>query len=79
VGYLLMGWLMVVGFKEMQLSVPPGGVALIIAGGITYTVGVVFFAWRKLPYNHAIWHLFVMGGSICHFLAMLFYVLPAPA
>ena len=76
-GYLLMGWLMVVGFKEMQLSVPPGGVALIIAGGITYTVGVVFFSWRKLPYNHAIWHLFVMGGSICHFLAMLFYVLPA--
>jgi len=75
-GYVLMGWLMVVGFKEMQLAVPPGGVALIVAGGITYTVGVIFFAWRKLPYNHAIWHLFVMGGSICHFLAMLFYVLP---
>lgn len=77
VGYVLMGWLMVVGFKEMQLAIPPGGVNLIIAGGVTYTVGVIFFAWRKIPYNHAIWHLFVMGGSICHFLAMLFYVLPA--
>lgn len=75
-GYVLMGWLMVVGFKEMQLVIPPGGVMLIIAGGVTYTVGVIFFAWRKLPYNHAIWHLFVMGGSICHFFAMLFYVLP---
>jgi len=78
-GYLLMGWLMVVGFKEMQLSIPSGGMALIIAGGITYTVGVIFFAWRKLPYNHAIWHLFVMGGSMCHFFAMLFYVLPTSA
>ncbi len=76
VGYLLMGWLMVVGFKEMQLAIPSGGMALIIAGGITYTVGVIFFAWRKLPYNHVIWHLFVMGGSMCHFFAMLFYVLP---
>ncbi len=77
VGYVLMGWLMVVGFKEMQLAVPPGGIALIFAGGIFYTVGVIFFAWRKLPYNHAIWHLFVMGGSMCHFFAMLYYVLPA--
>lgn len=76
-GYVLMGWLMVVGFKELKLAIPPGGVSLIIAGGVTYTVGVIFFAWRKLPYNHAIWHLFVMGGSICHFLATLFYVLPA--
>ena len=79
VGYVLMGWLMVLGFKEMQLAVPPGGIALIFAGGITYTVGVIFFAWRKLPYNHAIWHLFVMGGSICHFFAMLYYVLPVSA
>jgi hemolysin III len=78
-GYVLMGWLMVVGFKEMKLAVPSGGVALILAGGITYTVGVIFFAWRKLPYNHAIWHLFVLGGSICHFFAILFYVLPSAA
>ncbi|MEJ2749072.1 MAG: hemolysin III family protein, partial [Anaerolineae bacterium] len=77
VGYVLMGWLMVVGFRELKLAVPPGGVTLIVAGGVTYTVGVIFFAWRKLPYNHAIWHLFVLGGSICHFLAILLYVLPA--
>ncbi len=76
VGYVLMGWLVVVAFKEMQIAIPSGGVALIIAGGITYTLGVIFYAWRKLPYNHAIWHLFVLGGSVCHFLAMLFYVLP---
>ncbi len=79
VGYLLMGWLLVVAFKELQAALPAGGIALIIAGGICYTVGVIFFAWRKLPYNHAIWHLFVMGGSICHFFAMLYYVLPMPA
>ncbi|MCA9922720.1 MAG: hemolysin III family protein [Anaerolineales bacterium] len=79
IGYVLMGWLIVVAFKEMLLVIPPGGIALIIAGGLTYTVGVIFYAWKKLPYNHAIWHLFVLGGSICHYFAMLFHVLPTSA
>ncbi len=79
VGYVLMGWLVVVAFRALQTAVPAGGVALILAGGITYTVGIFFFAWKKLPYHHAIWHLFVIGGSLCHFFAMLYYVLPLPA
>ncbi|MFQ5400382.1 MAG: hemolysin III family protein [Anaerolineae bacterium] len=76
VAYVLMGWLVVVAFKEMLAAVPPGGIALLVAGGAVYTIGVVFYAWEKLPYNHAIWHLFVLGGSICHFFAILFHVLP---
>ena len=79
IGYVLMGWLIVVAFKEMLLVIPPGGIALIIAGGLTYTVGVIFYAWKKLPYNHAIWHLFELGGSICHYFSMLFHVLPTSA
>jgi len=75
--YVLMGWLAVFAYREMVNSVPPQAVTLIFAGGIVYTAGVLFYAWQKLPYNHAIWHLFVMGGSICHFLAVLLHVLPA--
>ena len=74
--YVLMGWLVVIAFKQMLAHVPPGGVALLIAGGITYTLGVIFYAWEKLPFNHAIWHLFVLGGSAFHFFAVLFYILP---
>jgi hemolysin III len=69
--YVLMGWLCVIAFKEMLVSVPPGGVTFLIIGGVVYTVGVIFYAWHKLPYNHAIWHLFVLGGSICHFFAVI--------
>jgi hemolysin III len=75
--YVVMGWLAIFGYREMMSAVPPGGVVLIFAGGITYTLGVVFYAWQKLPYNHAIWHLFVLGGSVFHFFAVLFYTLPA--
>ena len=74
--YVLMGWLVVIAFREMLIQVPPGGVVLLFAGGMVYTAGVLFYAWEKLPFNHAIWHLFVLGGSICHFFAVLFYVLP---
>jgi len=48
-----------------------------VAGGLLYTAGVGFFAWEKLPYHHAIWHVFVIGGSVCHYFAVLYYVLPA--
>jgi len=74
--YVLMGWLVVIAFKEMLISVPSGGIILLIAGGLTYTLGVVFYAWKNIPFNHAIWHLFVLGGSACHFFAVLFYILP---
>ncbi|WP_420628857.1 PAQR family membrane homeostasis protein TrhA [Candidatus Leptofilum sp.] len=75
--YVLMGWLVVIAFKQMLVTVPPGGIVWLVVGGVVYTLGVLFYAWEKLPYNHAIWHLFVLGGSICHFFAVLFHVLPA--
>ncbi len=77
VAYVLMGWVVVIAFKELWVSLPMGGIFWLIGGGVTYTLGVIFYAWEKLPYNHAIWHLFVLGGSLCHFFAILFHVLPA--
>ena len=74
--YVLMGWLVVIAFKQMLITVPPGGIVWLVIGGVVYTLGVIFYAWEKLPYNHAIWHLFVLGGSVCHFFAILFHVLP---
>lgn len=75
--YILMGWLCVIALKQMLVSIPPGALVWLAVGGVVYTVGVIFLAWHKLPYNHAIWHLFVLGGSICHYFAILFYLLPA--
>ncbi|WP_106476679.1 PAQR family membrane homeostasis protein TrhA [Phytohalomonas tamaricis] len=74
--YLLMGWLMVLFADDMVASLSPLGVTLLVAGGITYTVGVVFYAIRAIPFHHAIWHLFVIGGSICHYLAIYYAVVP---
>ncbi len=70
-GYLLMGWLCVIAGRELILRVPAEGLLWLAFGGLLYTIGVLFYAWRKLPYSHAIWHLFVLGGSICHYLAVL--------
>lgn len=75
--YVAMGWLSVFLINSMIETMGVGGVAWIAAGGICYTLGVIPFLWEKLPYNHAIWHLFVIGGSTCHFIAILLYVLPA--
>jgi len=74
--YLLMGWIIVFLIKPLIASLPAGGIILLIAGGLAYSLGVIFYAWKKLPFNHAIWHLFVLAGSICHFCAIIFYVLP---
>ena len=68
--YVLMGWLAIVGIKEMLASIPTAGLILLVAGGLVYTLGIIFYAWKKLPYNHAIWHLFVLGGSVLHFFAI---------
>jgi hemolysin III len=75
--YLLMGWLIVVAASEVMARIPAGALTLLIAGGAIYTVGVVFFIWDRLPYNHAVWHLFVLGGSACHFFAIYGYVIPS--
>ncbi len=74
--YIGMGWIMIVAIKPMLAMVQTGGLILLLAGGLTYTIGCLFYAWKRLPYNHALWHLFVLGGSVCHFFAILFYVLP---
>ncbi len=73
--YVGMGWLVVIALKPLLASIPLGGVMWLAAGGLLYTFGVIFYLARKLPFNHAIWHMFVLGGSACHFLAIWHYVL----
>lgn len=75
--YVLMGWLGVIAWKEAVAHIPPGGLVWLGLGGVAYTVGVIFYAWKRLPYNHAIWHVFVLAGSICHYLAVLLYLSPS--
>ena len=77
--YLAMGWLVVIAIKPVSAMVPSGGLLWLLAGGLCYTIGVAFFAAPRLRYGHAIWHLFVLGGSISHYFAVLFYVLPGRA
>ncbi|MEC5319421.1 hemolysin III family protein [Brenneria populi subsp. brevivirga] len=72
--YLVMGWLSLVVIYQLASALSAGGVALLAAGGAIYTMGVIFYACNRIPYNHAIWHGFVLGGSVCHFLAIYLYV-----
>ena len=74
--YLAMGWLVVVAIKPLFAHVPRPGLLWLLFGGLCYTVGAVFYLWKKLTYHHAVWHLFVLGGSACHYFAILCYVLP---
>ncbi|MEK6301769.1 MAG: hemolysin III family protein [Acidobacteriota bacterium] len=77
--YVMMGWVCIIAVKPLLAAVPPGGIAWLLAGGLFYTAGVFFFATKRVPYSHAIWHVFVLAGSICHFFAVFFYVLPVRA
>lgn len=72
--YLVMGWLIVFDFDALVNSMESGGLMLLIAGGLAYTVGIVFYAIRRIPYNHVIWHVFVLAGAICHYLMILLFV-----
>ncbi len=74
--YVGMGWLAVITLKPMLATVPHGGLAWLLAGGLFYTGGTAFYLWKKLPYHHAIWHLFVMAGSACHWIAVYRYLGP---
>ncbi|WP_248679772.1 PAQR family membrane homeostasis protein TrhA [Sinimarinibacterium sp. CAU 1509] len=76
--YLGMGWCAIAAIKPLLQNLEPGGLALMVAGGITYSGGVAFYVWERLRYHHAIWHLFVLGGSVLHFFAILFYVVSGP-
>jgi len=74
--YLLMGWLILAAGSDFTDNVNSTGFWLLLSGGLAYTLGVVFYLGHCIPFNHAIWHLFVLGGSTCHYLAMVFSVLP---
>ncbi len=74
--YIAMGWAVVIAIKPLLNHVATGGLVLLLLGGLSYTLGVGFYVWKRLPYHHAIWHLFVLAGSILHFFAILFYVIP---
>jgi len=69
--YLVMGWLAVIAAGEMVQHVGTTSLVLLAVGGVCYTVGVIFYLWRRLPYNHAIWNVFVLGGSITHYFSIL--------
>lgn len=73
--YLAMGWLVIFAIRPIVAGLAPAGVWLLVAGGLAYTLGTVFYVFKKVPYFHAIWHLFVLGGSICHFLAVVLFVM----
>ncbi len=74
--YIVMGWMIMAAIKPLLMSISATGVSWLVAGGLLYTLGVIFFSWKRLPYHHMIWHFFVMGGSVCHFFAIYYYVLP---
>ena len=71
--YVGMGWLAVIAFRPLMTHVGLPGVMWLVAGGLCYTAGVIFFAWERLRYGHMVWHLFVAAGSVCHFFAVLWY------
>ena len=74
--YLFMGWLIVFFLQPLAAALAPEGLFWLAFGGVLYTVGAVFYLFKRIPYNHAVWHVFVMGGSAAHFIAVAQYVLP---
>jgi len=72
--YLAMGWLILFAFGPLLRNLPMAGVWWLVAGGFSYSFGIIFYSWKRLPYNHAIWHLWVLGGSLCHVIAVSRYV-----
>ncbi|SEO18374.1 hemolysin III family protein [Paenibacillus sp. OV219] len=74
--YVLMGWIIVFAWGPLRENLAPAGLQLLIAGGVLYTIGTIFYVWRSFKYHHAVWHMFVLGGSALHFFAILLYVLP---
>lgn len=77
--YLVMGWLVLVAIKPLVAVLPAGGLWLLVAGGLCYTVGTAFYLWQRLPFNHAVWHLWVVAGSVCHWAAIFVYIVPPVA
>jgi hemolysin III len=74
--YVVMGWTVVIAIRPLLHAIAPGGLALLVAGGLAYTLGITFYAWKRLPYAHSVWHGFVLLGSALHFFAILLFVVP---
>ena len=74
--YVFMGWIIIFAVKPLIANLSTEGLFWLVAGGLSYTIGAIIYSIKKVPLNHAIFHLFVLGGSICHFVAVYFYVLP---
>ncbi len=72
--YVLMGWLIIIAIKPLIENLSPDGLFWLTAGGISYSIGAALYLIKKIPYNHAIFHIFVLAGSICHFIAIFFYI-----
>jgi hemolysin III len=73
--YLSLGWIILIAVKPMLTSVEIRGLILLLTGGLCYSLGVIFYIWKRLAYNHTIWHLFVLAGSVFHFFSVLLYVI----
>ena len=74
--YLVLGWSVMVAWKPLCAALAANGLALLLAGGAAYSIGVIFYLWDRIPYNPAIWHVFVLTGSACHFFSIFLYVTP---
>jgi hemolysin III len=74
--YIAMGWVGLIAIKPLLAALPAAGLWLLFGGGVSYTFGVLFYRWHSLRYHHAVWHLFVLGGSVLQYFAVLWYVLP---
>ena len=74
--YLAMGWLIVIAIGPLWRALPPWGLIWLFGGGLCYSAGIAFFAWERLPFHHAVWHLFVLAGSACHVVAVMGFVIP---
>ncbi|MBU0456328.1 MAG: hemolysin III family protein [Pseudomonadota bacterium] len=73
--YLCMGWVVVIAIVPLMHTLPTHGLLWLALGGLCYTGGILFYAWKSMKYTHAIWHLFVIAGTVCHFFAILWYVI----
>lgn len=76
VSYLTMGWLALIVIYQLAQKIEPAGIALLAVGGVIYSIGVIFYVEKRIPFNHAIWHGFVLAGCVCHFFAIYFFVRP---
>ncbi|PGR84080.1 PAQR family membrane homeostasis protein TrhA [Priestia megaterium] len=74
--YVFMGWMIVFAWDSLTQNIAHQGIVLLVVGGVLYTIGAVFYVWRGFRFHHMIWHLFVLGGTVLHFLAIILYVLP---